>query len=106
MAKRAISITLDADHVTWLKGQAGASGETVSALVDGIVAAARGAGAVGAPRSVVGTIDLDPADPLLEHADAYVRTVFERSIRRPPVVRETAPAYGVPRKRRRPHRGA
>ncbi len=94
MSKQAISVTLDAENVTWLKGRAGAAGlRSVSALLDRIVTAARASG-VGPARSVVGTIDIDAADPLLEKADAAVRAMFETSLRRPMVVRETPPAYG------------
>src|SRR5438270_95572 len=57
MAKQAISVTLNTENLTWLKGRAAAVGQrSVSDLLDEIVAAARGAGQVGAARSVVGTI--------------------------------------------------
>src|SRR5476651_235851 len=90
MPKQAISVTLDADNLTWLKGRAGAAGaRSVSALLDRLVAAARESGAVGPSRSVVGTIDLAPGDPLLRRADAAVRGLFDaslgRALRRKPV---------------------
>ena len=58
MAKQAISVTLEADNLTWLKGRAGAAGlRSVSELLDQLVTAARASGRVGPSRSVVGTID-------------------------------------------------
>jgi len=96
MAKRPISVTLDADNLTWLKARAGASGlRSVSELLDRIVSAARAAGGVGPSRSVVGTIDIDASDPLLEGADAAVRDAFERSLGRLLVVKEDCPEYKV-----------
>jgi hypothetical protein len=105
MAKQAISVTLDAGNVTWLKGRAGAAGlRSVSELLDRIVTAARASG-VGPARSVVGTIDIDAADPLLEQADAAVRAMFETSMRRPTAVRERPPACGGRRRHTRNRRG-
>jgi hypothetical protein len=64
MAKQAISVTLEADNLTWLKGRAGAAGlRSVSELLDRLVTAARASGRVGPARSVVGTNDLDASDP-------------------------------------------
>jgi hypothetical protein len=105
MSKQAISVTLDAENVTWLKGRAGAAGlRSVSALLDRIVSAARASGRVGPARSVVGTIDIDAADPFLEQADAALRAVFETSLGRPLVGREARTDYrlrrGVTKKRR------
>ena len=96
MSKQAISVTLEADNVTWLKGRAGATGlRSVSELLDRLVTAARQSGDVGPSRSVVGTIDIDPGDPLLERADEAVRYVFESSLGRPLMVKETTPEYGA-----------
>ena len=95
MSKRAISVTLDADNVTWLKGRAGAAGAGVSEFLDRIVTAARKAGHAGPSRSVVGTIDVDPADPELARADEAVRTVYEQSLRRPRLVRERRQRFGA-----------
>src|SRR5205814_1071073 len=48
MAKQAISVTLDSDNLTWLKGRAGAAGlRSVSELLDQIVTAAREGGRIG-----------------------------------------------------------
>jgi hypothetical protein len=101
MAKQAISVTLEADNLTWLKGRAGAAGlRSVSELLDQLVTAARATGRVGPSRSVVGTIDLDASDPWLERADEAVRTMFDTSLGRPLMVKESSPAYGSGGKKR------
>ncbi len=82
MARRAISITLEIDNVAWLKGRAGAAGESVSEMIDQLVTAARQGHRAGQTRSVAGTIDVDPSDPLLEKADAAVRRAFNASLGR------------------------
>jgi len=88
MTRRAISVTLEADNVTWLKGRAGAEGESVSELIDQLVTSARSGKRAGAARTVIGTIDIHGSDPLLERADAAVRAAFAASLGRPRVVRE------------------
>jgi len=104
MPKHAISITLEADNLTWLKGRAGASGvRSVSELLDQLVTAAREAGGAGHATSVVGTIDIDPGDPLLERADEAVGALFDASLSRPLAIKESAPQYKIrrPLKKRR-----
>src|SRR5215217_2063722 len=101
MSKQAISVTLDADNLMWLKGRAGAAGVcSVSELLDQIVSAARTSGQIGPSRSVVGTIDLDATDPWLEHADDAVRGMFDASLRRPLMVKEASPAHGTARRKK------
>jgi hypothetical protein len=102
MTRRALSVTLEADNVTWLRGRAGATRESVSELLDQIVTAARHGSHAGPARSVVGTIDIDATDPLLEHADALVRAAFDASLGRPLTVHESRASYG--RKRKSPKR--
>ena len=105
MPKQAISVTLDADNLTWLRGRASAAGvRSISELLDQLVSAARSSGRVGPSRSVVGTIDIAESDPWLEGADDEVRGIFEASLRRPLMVKERSPVYGIVRKRR-PRRG-
>jgi hypothetical protein len=105
MPKRAISVTLEADNLTWLKGRAGAAGlRSVSELLDQLVRAARESGHAGPSRSVVGTIDLDASDPWLERADAALREMVDTSLGRPMMVREASPPYGG-RGRKRARRG-
>ena len=104
MPKQAISITLEADNLTWLKGRAGASGvRSVSELLDQLVTAAREAGVAGHATSVVGTIDIDPGDPLLERADEAIGALFDASLSRPFAIKESAPQYKIrqPLKKRR-----
>ena len=105
MPKQSVSVTLDTDNLVWLKGRADAAGlRSVSELIDRIVRDARAAG-TGAPTcSVVGTVDVAGDDPGLEHADAAVRALFDRSLGRPMVVRETPPPYGRAGKRSRQKR--
>jgi hypothetical protein len=105
MPRRPVSVTLDVENLTWLKGRAGAApGRSVSALVDTIISRARLEGGVGPVRSVVGTIDIGADDPFLDRADEVVRGVFEKSLARPISMRERAPTYRgrrpSPRKRR------
>jgi hypothetical protein len=100
MAKQAISVTLEADNLTWLKGRASAAGvRSVSELLDQLVSAARSSG-VGPSRSVAGTIDVAADDPWLEGADDAVRGMFETSLRRPLMVKEASPVYGAAGKKK------
>jgi hypothetical protein len=95
MARRAISVTLDAENLTWLRGRiGGGKGKSVSDLLNQLVTDARRTGSVGAPRSVVGTVEIDAGDPLLDEADAALRALFERAMSRPTVVRERRATYG------------
>jgi hypothetical protein len=101
MSKQAISVTLDADNLTWLKGRAGAAGvRSVSELLDQLVSAARASGQIGPSRSVVGTIDVDASDPRLEGADEAMRSIFQASLGRPLMVKDTSPEYRTGGKKR------
>jgi hypothetical protein len=94
MPKQAISVTLDTENLTWLRGRvAGSGARSVSDLLDQIVTQARVSGRVGPARSVVGTVDIDPSDPSLDHADAAIRTWVEESLVRPRAVRERRGSY-------------
>lgn len=102
--RKAVSITLAADNLLWLRAQAAATPSgTVSGVLDRIVTEARqgGRAALEAIRSVVGTIDLPEDDPELEGADAYIRSMFAASARSPFLVRERQPEG----KSRKPRRG-
>lgn len=101
--RKAVSITLGADNLLWLRAQAAATPSgTVSGVLDRLVSEARlgGRAAPEAIRSVVGTIDLPEDDPELEGADAYIRSVFAASARKPILVRKRPQ-----RKTRKPRRG-
>ena len=100
--KKAVSVTLREDNLLWLRGQAAASASgSLSEVIDRLVYEARSAGRTDAAaiRSVVGSIDLPPDDEELTGADAYVRTLFDRSVRRPMLVRGKAPKYGARKKK-------
>src|SRR6478736_3875486 len=91
MPKKAISVTLDTDNLRWLQGQASAvKPRGLSATLDRLVTEARLAGQVhGATiRSVVDTVEIGADDPSLEHADEYVRGIFDRSAARPWLAKE------------------
>ena len=89
MAKKAVSLTLGESNLLWLQAAAQRRGvRSMSELVDRLITSARASGADATPQSVVGTIDIDPADPDLEAADAAVRDLFADSLRRPFVVRK------------------
>ncbi len=90
--KKAISITLTAENLLWLRGQAMRTADgNVSEVVARLIGEARAAGRThpAAIRSVAGTIDLP--DDGLEQADSYVKAMFERSLSRPVLLRERPP---------------
>jgi len=79
MAKRAVSVTLEADNLLWLRGQArAASARSLSQILDRLVSDARRAGRVheSSVRSVVGTIRIADDDEELLRADAAIRALF------------------------------
>src|SRR5262245_44693354 len=84
MAKVPLSVTLDKENVVWLRGQVRTSRRrSLSETLDALVTEARTGGRVHneAVRSVVGTIDINEADPQLVEADAYVRGLYVASVR-------------------------
>jgi hypothetical protein len=87
---------LHRDNLTWLKARAGAIGaRSVSELLDALVADARRATPGGSVRSVVGTIDIDASDPLLNGADDVLRTLVDGSLKRATLVKESRSRYGT-----------
>ncbi len=101
MTRRAISVTLEADNVTWLKGRAGAEGESVSGLIDQLVTSARSGNRAGTGRSVIGTIDIDDSDPLLDRADDAVRGTFEASLARSAELTQRPATYRAKKRKTR-----
>jgi hypothetical protein len=95
--RKPVSITIRAHHRRGLKAQAAATGGNVADVVERLVQQARTGGVEVASRSVVGTIDL-PSDEAVSEAESDVRAMFDRSLRRPVVVK-------APRARRRARRG-
>lgn len=92
MPKKAVSVTLDASNVLWLKSRARMSGGNVSDALDTLITQTRTGGQPEGPRtSVVGTIDLGD-DPDLLQADAAVREWFGEWLSRPMIVAEDRPA--------------
>ena len=87
--KKAISVTLKSENLLWLKAQAAArTGGNVSEIVDRLIRDARATSTTdrAAIRSVVGTINL-PDDESLAETESSVRTMFDRSLSRPTLVR-------------------
>lgn len=104
MPKKPVSLTIDESNLVWLQGLAARSGaRSVSETVDRLITAAREGGAAtsASARSVVGTIDINVADPLLEGADKALGAAFERSLNRPFVVKERRTAFRSKRAVRR-----
>lgn len=108
MPKEPISVTLDESNILWLRGRTAAAGaRSLSETLDRLITDARTSGrmADAGIRSVAGTIDIAPSDPLLETADTAVRTLFNRSTRRPLAVRERSPSgHGRQRGPRKGHK--
>ena len=101
--RKAVSVTLHTDNLLWLRAQATASSKgSLSELLDAQVTEARAAGRHDAKsiRSVIGTIDLSEDDPNLEGADAFIRAQFDRSVKRPMLVKASRSKYPASRKRR------
>jgi len=102
MPKRPISVTLQSENLTWLRGKARVSGaRSVSNVLDRLVTEARTRGGSGQVRSAVGTIDIDPSDPLLERADEAIRALFEESLARPFPGQEETGSYAAKKRKRR-----
>lgn len=95
MPKSPLSVTLDDNNLLWLKGRAaGRKKRSLSEALDEILTQARQGGAgADAARSVVGTIDIAGDDVSLDRADDAVRALFEDSVSRPFLVRESAQTY-------------
>lgn len=82
MSKRAVSVTLSPENVAWLKGLAKARHlRSMSEALDRLVSEAREP-KPRPPRTVVGTVTIDPSDPDLLTADATIRQMFEGATRR------------------------
>ena len=99
MSKHAVSVTLGAENLLWLRAQARGPGRrSLSAVLDHLVSSARSGGAGHEPmiQSVVGTIHIAESDPELLQADAAIRALF-------PTVHEDAAPY---RRSRRPSKAS
>ncbi len=76
MSKQAISVTLEADNLTWLRGRARASTRSVSETLDRLIVSVRKGGGAAEARSVAGSIAIGADDPRLLSADAALRSLF------------------------------
>jgi hypothetical protein len=104
MSKLPISVTLEADNVRWLRGQAVATrARGLSETLDRLVTGARLGGQVRGEsvRSVVGTIDIHPDDPGLARADQDLRALFSASMAQP--VGTRVRRRSAPRRPKPPH---
>jgi hypothetical protein len=85
MPKQAVSVTLERDNLSWLRGQVRSVGHrSLSEALDHVVCEARraAAGTQGDRRSVAGTIAIDSADPNLDGADPAIRALFAAALGR------------------------
>ena len=85
MNKQAISVTLEADNLAWVRGRALAAGRlSVSEMLDRLIEDARTGGAGSGPggRSVVGTVEVAPDDPELLTADEAIQGLLAQSVAR------------------------
>ena len=101
--RRPVSVTLGEDNLLWLRARAGTTARgSLSEVLDRLVSDARESGRVDAAgiRSVRGTIDLPDDDPALEGADAYIRAQFEKSVRRPALVKDPPARHSAKPRRR------
>jgi hypothetical protein len=79
MSKQAVSVTLEAENLLWLRGQTRTMrARSLSEVLDRLVSAARRGSHVhaGSVRSVVGTVHIAADDPDLATGDAAVRKLF------------------------------
>jgi hypothetical protein len=101
MNKQAISVTLEADNLAWVRSRALAAGRlSVSEMLDRLIEDARTGGAGIGPgvRSVVGTIEIAPEDPELLTADEATRALFAHSVTRSARAMESARGAGPGRR--------
>ena len=102
MSKQAISVTLELENLTWLRGRVRATGgRSISELLDQLVSSARRHGHGRPKRSVMGAIEIDPADPNLAGADAAIRSLFDASLARPLVIHESSPRFAAAASRKK-----
>ena len=103
--KQAVSVTLTSDNLVWLRARAGAAGiRSVSELLDRLITNARAKGPGDVKKSVVGTIDVAAADPLLRGADEAIKGIYQASLGRPLFVNEKNATYRAPYQTGRPRR--
>jgi len=101
MNKQAISVTLEADNLAWVRSRALAAGRlSVSEMLDRLIEEARTSGAGSGPgRSVVGTVEIAPEDPELLTADEAIRALLAQSVARTARAMERAGGTGAGQRR-------
>ena len=84
MNKQAISVTLEADNLAWVRSRALVAGRlSVSEMLDRLIEEARASGEGAGPgRTVVGTVEIAREDPELLTADEAIRALMGRSVAR------------------------
>jgi hypothetical protein len=100
--KQAISVTLEAENLAWVRGRALAAGRlSVSEMLDRLIEDARTGTAGSGPgvRSVVGTVRVAPEDPELLSADGAIRALLAQSVARSARAIDRASAAGAGRRR-------
>lgn len=82
--KKAVSVTLSPENLTWLRAQAARTHRSVSETLDRLLEDLRAGGALRSlpSRSVVGLVRVPADDPDLRKAEASVRELFDRSLGR------------------------
>ena len=81
MGKKAISVTMEADNLLWLRARTRATGtRSISALLDGLVTGARKAS--GPVTSVVGFVSFPEGEDGLQRGKEEIRELFDRSLSR------------------------
>ena len=79
MSKTAISVTLSADNLLWLKARTLATGiRSMSAALDGLLTAERRAS--GPVTSVVGFVSFPEGEEGLRRGAEEIRALFDRSL--------------------------
>ena len=107
MPKKAVSLTLGESNLLWLQSlTTRGGGRSLSDAVDRLITEARATDGTGglAPKSVVGSIDLNPADARLDDADAALRQLFTGSLARAFVLRDR-PVANLSRRKKSTRRG-
>lgn len=82
--RKAISVTLSPENITWLRAQAARAHRSVSEKLDRLLEDLRAGGGLRLlpSRSVVGLARIPADDPDLRKAAASVRELLERSLAR------------------------
>jgi hypothetical protein len=79
MSKKAISVTIEADNLLWLKARTRATGSrSISAVLDDMVTGVRKA--AGPVTSIVGWVSFPEGEAGLRRGKKDIRELFDRSL--------------------------